>query len=111
MSNIQGRKLATACILTIITLGIYGIYWMIKLNNEINELAGEPEATSGGMVILYIIITCGLYSVYWYYKMGQRCNVIEGTTGNEVLLIILSIFCPIMADAIMQDKINKKIGF
>ena len=57
-----------------LTCGIYSIYWMIKLNDEVNQLAGEPQATSGGMVFLFSLITCGIYGIYWAYKMGERCD-------------------------------------
>ena len=33
-------SIPVAVILSIITCGIYGIYWMIKMNDEINQLAG-----------------------------------------------------------------------
>ena len=70
-SRCPGKTLAYSqgiivlCIIfSIITCGIYGIYWMIKMNDEVNALAGEPGATTGGMVFLFTLITCGIYG--WY---------------------------------------------
>ena len=68
-------------IFTLITCGIYGIYWMIKLNDEVNIVSGEPQATSGGIVFLLTIVTCGIYGLYWLYKMGERCDRIA--TGSK----------------------------
>jgi len=47
------RNLVLAIVFSFLTCGIYSIYWMIKLNDEVNQLAGEPQATSGGMVFLF----------------------------------------------------------
>ena len=72
------RSIAVAIILTIVTCGIYGLYWMVQLNNDINTLAEEDNAASGGKVILLSIITCGIYSIYWNFKMGERVERIKG---------------------------------
>lgn len=46
------RNIVVSVILSIVTCGIYGIIWMIKLNDELNALANKQGATSGGMVFL-----------------------------------------------------------
>ena len=57
-AGIMPRNLVLAIVFSFLTCGIYSIYWMIKLNDEVNQLAGEPQATSGGMVFLFSLITC-----------------------------------------------------
>ena len=109
--GITPRSIPVCVILSIITCGIYGIYWMIKLNDEINLLAGEPGATSGGMVFLFSIITCGIYGLYWQYKMGEKCDRIKRTSGSSgILYLILAIVgFGIIGYCLMQDTINKAI--
>ena len=46
------RNPALCIIFSIITFGIYGIYWFIKINNDANELANPPKKTSGGVAFL-----------------------------------------------------------
>lgn len=105
------RNIVLSIIFTIITCGFYSIYWMIKMNDEVNELAGETGATSGGMVFLFSLITCGIYSLYWLYKMGERCDKIkqqQGSTG--ILYLILGIFnLSIISYCLIQDTINKAV--
>lgn len=55
-AGIMPRNLVLAIVFSFLTCGIYSIYWMIKLNDEVNQLAGEPQATSGGMVFLFSLI-------------------------------------------------------
>ena len=97
--------------LAIITCGIYGIYWMIKLNDEVNYLSGETQATSGVVVFLLGIVTCGIYLFYWLYKMGERCDRIKGMNSSSgILYLILGLFgLSIVSYCLMQDTINKAI--
>ena len=98
-------------ILSIVTCGIYGIYWLIKLNDEINILANDPGATSGGIVFLLSIVTCGIYLFYWLYKMGEKCDRIKGTSSSSgILYLILGIVgFSIISYCLMQDTINKAV--
>ncbi len=110
------RNIALCIIFSIITCGIYGIYWMYVLNEEINSLSGEQNGTSGGLVILFTIITCGIYSWYWLYRMGERTDIIKQNMGNPpsssaILYLILGILGLGIVDyALMQDTINNAVG-
>ncbi|MDY6037898.1 MAG: DUF4234 domain-containing protein [Eubacterium sp.] len=106
---IHKRNIVLCIILTLITCGLYGIYWIVVINDEINCLAGESNDTSGGMVILYTFITCGIYGIFWLYKMGNKVDKINGKiNGNSGLMYIILAFLglSIISHAIMQDVIN-----
>ncbi len=105
------RNIVVCILLSVITCGIYSIYWMIMLNDEINSLSGE-QGTSGGVVFLLSLVTCGIYGFYWYYKMGQRIDIIKGMQGSSYILFIVLAFCGlgIVNYVIMQDTINKVMG-
>lgn len=109
--QIQPRNIALCIIFSITTFGIYGIYWMIKINDEVNTLAGETSATTGGMVFLFSLITCGIYGLYWQFKMGERCDKIRGVNGSSnVLYLILGILgFMIISMCLMQDTVNKRV--
>lgn len=106
---IAPRSIVMCIILSIITCGIYSIYWMIKMNDEINMLAGDTQAPSGGMVFLLSIITCGIYSFYWLYKMGEKCDWLKRINGNSnILFLLLALFgFSIVCYCLIQDTINK----
>lgn len=111
-TGITPRNLVVAIILSFITCGIYQIYWMIKMNDEVNTLASEPNATSGIMVFLFSLITCGIYSFFWMYKMGERCDRIKGSAGGSsaILYLILSLLgLGIVSYCLIQDTINKAV--
>lgn len=66
-------------ILSLITCGIYGIYWEYCIVQDSNTASNEPYATSGGMVILLSIVTCGIYGLYWGLQKWQPHERRNGT--------------------------------
>lgn len=109
---IQKRNIALAIVFSILSCGIYGIYWMVKMNDEVNQLVGETDATSGGIVFLFTILTCGLYSFYWLYKMGERCDRIKGVNDSSciVYMLLSLIGFGIVSYCLIQDTINKAVA-
>lgn len=111
----QQKNIAVSIVLSIVTCGIYAIYWFITLTNDVNTLKNDSEATSGGKAFLFSIITCGIYGLYWAYKQGVKLDEIKKSRGletgnNAVLYLILSIFgLGIVGYALMQNEINKLI--
>lgn len=110
------RNLPLCVIFTIITFGIYGIYWFIVMTDEVNYLAEEDDATSGGMSFLFTLITCGIYSIYWAYKMGEKISKIKQKrdgvmpTNDSIIYLILSIFgLSIINYVLIQNEVNKTL--
>lgn len=100
------RSLIMYIILTIVTCGIYGYFFIHKLAQDTNEMCYEDgEQTPGlGMYILLSIVTCGFYSYYWLYKIqnrlqanGPRYGVPIAENGTTVLLWLVfgSLLCGI----------------
>lgn len=105
---IKQRNIALCIIFTIITCGIYGIYWMINMVDDLNYVSGHSDDTSGGMVFLLSLITCNIYEWFWLYKAGKKLDEIDGNGDNSILLLILAVLGLVIVDwAIIQDKINK----
>lgn len=64
---ISRRSVAFAIILSLITCGLYTIYWFIVLTNEVGELSGDYTFT-GGKHFLLTLVTCGIWSFIWYIR-------------------------------------------
>lgn len=110
------RGIGLSIVLTIITCGLYGIYWFIKITDEANYLSRENE-TSGGIAFLLTIVTCGIYKLFWNYKMGKTMLKAQENAGmyssdNSVLYLILSLFgLDIISYCIIQSEINKIVDY
>lgn len=74
---IKQRNIGICILLSIVTCGIYGLYWFVVLTDDINQESGETDATSGGMSLLLTIVTCNIYGWFWAYKMGEKVDIIK----------------------------------
>lgn len=110
---ISKRNIAVCIILSIITCGIYSIYWFIVLTDEAKQIAGDVSGTSGGVSFLLSLITCNIYGLYWAYKQGEKLDYsksvrnIPNGSSNILYLILEFLGCNIIVLALMQDSINK----
>ena len=93
---INKRDLAVAIILSIVTCGIYGIYWFIVLTDDVRTASEDSSFPSGGIAFLLTIVTCGIYGIYWAYKMGELMKTAQSKRNmpvkdNSVLYLILQL--------------------
>lgn len=108
---VNQRNVGMSIFLSIITCGIYGIYWYICINDEVNMVTGQP-GTSGGMVFLLTFLTCGIYGIYWAYKMGEKLDQArarQGVPTGSLAILYLVLSCvglTIVAWALMQSELN-----
>lgn len=69
---IERRNIAVCIVLTLVTCGIYGIYWIVCLTNDVNTVSGDVNGTSGGYG--GAADDCDLWNLrqfYWAYKQGE----------------------------------------
>ena len=112
--GIQQRDIAVTIILSIVTCGIYGIYWFIKQVDDVNRAANDQNAYSGGITFLLGAVTCGIYALYWYYQAGKKMSYAQRVRGlpvkdnQEILYLLLGLFgCGIVSMALIQSDLNK----
>lgn len=110
------RSIGIAILLSIVTFGIYGIYWFITMTDEVVHLSkGKVYNTSGGVAFLLTLVTCGIYGFYWAYQMGKSMYVVskekfDYASDNSILYLVLQIFgLGIVTYALIQNEINKQI--
>ncbi len=112
VGGIKKRSVATAIILSIITFGIYQIYWFICLTNETNRASGRTGDTSGGKAFLLTLITFGIYEFFWAHKLGEKSDIIsrQKNSSNAIYLILTLFGLGIIVFALAQDTLNKAIA-
>ena len=97
-------------ILSLVTCGLYGLYWFVCMTDDTNTVANE-EGTSGVLALILTIVTCGIYGLYWAYKCGDKLDKAKVDRGmpasnGGVLYLILYIFGGIIAYALIQNELN-----
>ncbi|MFD2673250.1 DUF4234 domain-containing protein [Marinicrinis sediminis] len=111
---VNHRGVGTAVVLTLITCGIYGIYWFVVLTDEVGRLSGD-SSFNGFKHLLLTLITCGIWSIVWSYQIGKQVAEAQRANGrisndNSVLYIILSIFgFSIVTIALVQSDVNQMV--
>ena len=110
---VQQRNIAACIIFSIITCGIYSLYWFIVLTDEVNAISQDSNNTSGGIALLLTIVTCNIYGLYWMYKQGEKLDNAKIERGipssnSGILYLILSLLgLSIISYALMQNELNK----
>ena len=101
---------------SLLTCGIYGLFWQYKQIQVLNAWLGREELNFLTWLGLSII-TCGLFALYYEYKMARALNEIQESNGMRVnddlalLCVGLAIFSfGLVSMAIQQDEINKFYG-
>jgi hypothetical protein len=80
---IKNRNYVLTIIFMIITLGIYGLYWIHKLAKDVNAVCGGDGKKTRGLLLFFLfsLITCGIYSCVWYFMLGDRLQDNAGRYG------------------------------
>ncbi len=109
-------NISKAVILTILTCGIYNIYWQYLQMNTVNLLLGRQEFSFLRWFLL-TLVTCGLYHIYHEYIFGRAISEAQTKHGVPVpgenlatISLVLSIIgLSIVSDAIQQREINNTL--
>ena len=106
-------SVALYLILTIVTLGLFNLYWNYRQMQACNELL-ERREFSWVLWILLCVVTFGLYHFYYQYKMGAGINEIQNlydlpfTEGLPILSVVAAVVgFGVVADCIHQHELNK----
>ncbi|MEI7884059.1 MAG: DUF4234 domain-containing protein [Clostridia bacterium] len=111
MNKGRVREPLQVLLLSIITCGIYFLYWLYITADEIRVYL-QDESINPGMELLLSII-CFPYVIYWFYKFGKLAGTAQAKAGemvddNSTLFILLAIFgLTIVGAMIMQGQLNK----
>ncbi len=113
-NKFQEKNIVTCILLSIFTLGIYGIIWFIGLVNDTNRVCNDEQSSqSGGMVFLLTLVTCGIYGIIWFYNAGKRLEKSGKKYGKEIsdnsviYLIVNLVGFGIIAYCMVQSDLNK----
>ncbi|MCY4403684.1 MAG: DUF4234 domain-containing protein [Candidatus Poribacteria bacterium] len=106
------QNIGLSVILSILTFGIYFLYWQYKQMKILNSWLGKDEYFFWRWFFL-CIITCGIYEVFEEYKMSQSINWVEQKYNIDVhrnlpitAVLLTLIGLGIVTTAIQQHYIN-----
>ena len=112
-TQINKKNISECVILSVVTLGIYGIYWQYLLVKNIYSIQRNTNSCAEELLCLIFV---PFYSIYWWYTRGE--DVKQKLTdqnynprSNSIAYLILAIFgLNIISMAIMQGDFNSLIS-
>lgn len=109
---IQRKSIGLCIVLSIVTCGIYSLYWLYSMAEDLNMVTARPDGPSGGLVLLLTIVTCGIYGLYWLYRAGDDLDRQRAEQGQlpghlGILYLLLSLLgFTIVSYALLQSELN-----
>lgn len=96
----KNRSLVAMVLLTIVTLGIYEIYWSVKTKGEMNAL--------GATIPTAWLIIVPLVNIWWLWKYSEGVGKVTGEKLQPVLAFILLFLLDIIGMMVIQHYFNQE---
>ena len=117
-ASVHERNIVLYIILSIVTCGIFAVYWFYAMAQDVNNLAdaqNKPRGVDPLVAVLLLIVTCGIYGIYYFWKEG---NVLASLSypnykpsNDAAIMAILSIFVEIISLVILQSDLNDIVKY
>ena len=93
------RNPITVLLLTLVTLGIYGIVWVARNRGEMVALGAQIPTT--WLIIIPIV------NIYYYWKWSKGVEHVTGGNASGVVTFILMILVTLVGLIYAQVNFNK----
>ena len=109
---LKNRSIVAVILLTIITCGIYGLYWVYDTMNSLEQTSGKESSVNAIACLLLCIFIAPVGFILFGMGADEQLNMIRASrqippSDNKVVYMILGFFLPIVLMALVQDEINK----
>ena len=111
----RSRSIVFAVIVSIVTFGIYYLYWMydlVKSWNYISEVQGRRRGMSAGLVVVLAIVTFGIFTIYYWYRISRQISELDDRNGepledHSIVCLLFALFgLGLVSAAIVQNTLN-----
>ena len=107
---LETKSIAMCIVLSIVTCGIYALYWYYTMFRKIRLIVtGTPDCVGEYLLFLFV----PFYGLYWIYTREQRFTASAQRYGvylqdQSLVYLLLAIFgVGIVSFALLQDQLNQ----
>lgn len=100
----RNRSIGMMILLTIITFGLYLIYWSVSFQSELKHKTHEGFGGLGHL--LFLFLTFGIYYIIWNYQVGGRLKKIGGQDNGVLYLVLVLISFGWLTPFLIQMEAN-----
>ena len=98
-TSLKNRDPIMVLIFSIITFGIYGLYWHIKTKLEMND--------SGAQIPTAWLIIIPIVSIWWMWKFCEGVEQVTNRQMNAPVAFVLLFLVGMIGAVIIQSSLNK----
>ena len=95
----QHRDPIMVILLSIITLGIYSLFWYVATKNEMNA-KGAQIPTAWLIIIPFV-------NIWWYWKFCEGVELVTNKGMGVAVAFLLLWLLGAIGEAIIQNELNK----
>ncbi len=99
MAKVEKRNPLVVVVLSLVTLGLYGLYWIYKTKEEINSL--------GGTIPSFILAIIPLVNIYFMWRYCEEFTKHVKKDESPILYFLLWIVIFPVAQYLIQSELNK----
>ena len=105
--TIKPRNIVTAILLTIITCGIYGIYWIICMTREAVSVKDPSDSAILEIVLMLFLPFVGYFLLEKKFSEGLNARGIAHSDNSVLYLILGLVGLGIVPLCMIQNDLNK----
>ncbi|MBQ9930315.1 MAG: DUF4234 domain-containing protein [Oscillospiraceae bacterium] len=105
--NIKPRNIVTAIILTIVTCGIYGIYWIIMLTREAVSVKDSTDNALLEIILMLFLPFVGFMLVEKKFSEGLNAKGFAHNDNSILYLVLGLVGLGIVPLCMIQNDLNK----
>lgn len=100
------RSIGVMILLSLVTFGIYAIYWQCSFQNQLKKVTGKGFGGVGHFFMC--LITFGIYSIYWNFAAGKRLVIAGSKNDYSILYLVLGLIgFSVVNMFVMQHQANE----
>lgn len=105
--SIKKRNIVTCILLTLITCGIYGIYWIIMMTKEAISVKDPADSGILEIILMLFLSFVGFYLTEKKFAEGCAARGIPHEDRSVLYLILGILGFGIVNFCLMQNDLNK----
>jgi uncharacterized protein DUF4234 len=116
MATGKDRSPALVLLLSVVTCGIYHVYWYFATLYEMRDAGHSPTGNSPWLDFLFAVVSFGLYGFYVDYRIGKAIIDLQAERGlrendTSIIAVILDIVgLGVVASTLQQSELNRVWG-